>query len=110
MASIAGHLAMIVEVLLINRGHHLHHLARHLLGLFVILIEMIFNMAETALHSERSGDELHRGNELVSRDSLEHLNILESLFSGLVCGSLAGNGRGLSLRQQHADGDKSPNA
>ena len=61
---------MIVKVVFIDREHHAYHLARRLLGFFVILFKRVFQMAEVALHSQRGRNELHRRNELVGGNSL----------------------------------------
>src|SRR5215469_9026646 len=42
MAAVAGDFAMAVEVVLIDRTHHSHHLPCGLLGFLVVLVEMIF--------------------------------------------------------------------
>src|SRR5262249_338365 len=87
MARITSHLPMAVEIRLVYGKHHLHHLSRNLLRLFVILLESALDVTEIALHTERSRNELHRWDELISRNTLQHLNVLELLLSRLwrVC-------------------------
>src|SRR5690242_15384426 len=80
MARVAGHLAVAIEISLIDGSLHLHHLARDTLGLFVVLIEVIFDVAKLAIHPKRRIDELHCGNELIGWNLFEHLNILERVF------------------------------
>jgi len=79
MARVASYFQAIIEVALIDSEHHLHHFASRLLRLLVVLIECAFNMAVFALHAQRSGDELHRRNELVGRNPFQNLNVLEGL-------------------------------
>ena len=85
MAGVAGDLAMSVEIVLVDGHHHRHHLARDQLWLLIILIKMILNVTETTLHSQRRGYELHGRNQLVRRNVLQYLNILESLPSSYRC-------------------------
>jgi len=60
------------------------------------------HMAELAFDAKRSSNELHRGDDLVGRDSLESLNILEFFFRKF--GSRWGRGLcpGPRKRQQEA--------
>ena len=90
MASVAGYCAVAVEIVLIDRHHHLHHLAGGLLGLLVILIEMVFDVAESAFDTKRGGYELHCRNQLISRNHFQYLDVLVRLFRsflgvGLCC-------------------------
>jgi hypothetical protein len=71
---------MSLEVVFINGEHHLHHLSRSQLRFLVILFAGAFHMAELASHAQGRGDELHPGNYLVSRNSLQNLNIFELFF------------------------------
>ena len=71
---------MTLEVVFIDRHHHFDHLARRDFGLLVVLFVRMRNVAELAFDAERSSNELHRGDDLVGRDSLESLNILEFFF------------------------------
>jgi hypothetical protein len=41
---------------------------------------MIFDVAEPAFHSERSGNELHGGDQLLEWHSFKNLNVLVNLF------------------------------
>ena len=86
MAGVAGHLAMSVEAVSVDGEHHLHHFARSLLRLFVVFLESILDVTEIALDSERCRDELHGGKDLVRRDALQHLYVLELLLSFLLSG------------------------
>jgi hypothetical protein len=91
MAGVAGDVAMAFEIISVEREHHSHHLAGHLLRLLIVLIEMVFDVAVTAFDVERSGDELHRGNHLAGRNSFEDLDIFVNLlggFSGFARGRL----------------------
>ncbi len=67
MTGIASHFAPAIEILLVQRKHHLHHFAGGLLGFLVILIESAADMTEIAFHSQRSRDELHGRNQLPGR-------------------------------------------
>ena len=82
--------ALPIEILLVDGEHHLHHFSRGLFGLLVILLESVMNVAELALDSERSGDELHGRKQIVGGNVLQYLHILECfpscpvfLFGGL---------------------------
>jgi hypothetical protein len=86
MAGIAGDLAMALEVVFVDRHHHVDHLARGDFGLFVVLFVRVFNMAVLAFNAERSRNELHRGNDLLGGYTLKGLNIFELLFSEFGCG------------------------
>ena len=77
MAGIAGNFSVALEVVFIDRHHHIDHLPRGDFGLFVVLFVRVRHMAELAFDAKRSGNELHRGDHLIGRDSLESLNILE---------------------------------
>src|SRR5438552_7840054 len=74
--------------------HHLHHPASSLLLRFVIAfpnplcesrlwIFALLDMAEIALHAERSSDKIHHEKKLRVRQTFEHLNVLARLFDGL---------------------------
>ena len=52
MAGVAGHLAVALEIFLIDGEHHLHHLPRNVLGLLLIFIERALNMAEGTFNAE----------------------------------------------------------
>jgi len=52
MASVTGDFTLALKIVLVDGHHHLHHLARNLFGLLVILIEVILHMTERALHSQ----------------------------------------------------------
>ena len=71
---------MALEILLIDRHHHVDHLARGDFGLLIILFVRVRDVAVLAFHAQRSGDKLHRRNHLLGRNSFERLNILELLF------------------------------
>src|SRR5579871_4875730 len=101
MAGIARDLALTIEAVLVQREHHLHHLARPLLWLLVILIEGALYMTVFATHSERRRHELHRRNNLIGRGSLQHLYVLINLFSG--------RWRLRRLRRQRADTQRQQN-
>src|SRR5581483_2487727 len=97
---------MSVEIILIDGEHHAHHLARGLLRLFVIFLEGIFQMAEIALHPQGRGYKLHRGNDLVRGNSLEHLNVLVNLlgwFAGCCWRRRLGAEKGWSEHDQQSD-------
>ncbi len=69
MAGVAGYLTSTVEIRLIDRKHHLHHLASGLLGFLVIFLEGIQDMTKFAFDSQGGRDEFHGWNELISRNS-----------------------------------------
>ncbi len=71
---------MPLEIVLVDRHHHVDHLACGDFGLFVVLFESMLDVAELAFDAQRSANELHRGDHLFGRDSLESLNILELFF------------------------------
>jgi len=83
VARVARHFTMTFEIPLVDGKHHLHHLARGLFWLFVVLIKCASHMTVFALNAKRGGDELHGRNELVRRDPLQYLDILESLIGRL---------------------------
>src|ERR1700676_5767046 len=62
VTGITSDFAMSLKVVLIDGEHHLHHLARCLLWLLVVLFERAFHVAELALHAQGRRDELHSGN------------------------------------------------
>jgi hypothetical protein len=73
MADIAGNFSPAFEIVLINGHHHLHPLAGYQFRLFVILVAVIFDLAEPAFHRERRADELHGRDRWARRNALEHL-------------------------------------
>ncbi len=79
-AFVTGNLAAALEVFLIDRHHHVDHLARCYFRLFVVFLVRMRHVAILAFDSKRSRNELHRGNHLIRRNSLQRLNILELLF------------------------------
>jgi len=83
VAGVAGDLAVTLEVVFIDRYHHFDHFARRDFGLLVVLFVRMRNVAELAFDAKRISNELHRGYDLVGRDSLESLNILEFFFREL---------------------------
>jgi uncharacterized membrane protein YidH (DUF202 family) len=86
VAGIARDLAMSLKIIFIDGKHHLHHLARGLLGLFIVFVESVMHVAELALHSQRSRNELHRRDYLLCRNAFEFLDVLELLFGFLRAG------------------------
>ena len=94
---------MTIKVVFIDSEHHSHHLARRLLGFFVILFKRVFQMAEVALHSQRGRNELHRRNELVGGNSFQHLDVLVNLLGGLASPSSGRRFRGLSTRRSRTN-------
>src|SRR5262245_18399608 len=83
MARIAGHPTLVVEILLVDVEHHLHHVPRVALGLLVVLVERLLNVAILAVHTQRCRHELHRRNQLVRRHILQDLYVFELLRRGL---------------------------
>src|SRR6266446_6078213 len=81
VARVAGHLAVSLEIVLIDGHHHVNHLPRGDFGLLVVFLKSMLHVAVFAFHSERSRNELHRGDKLIGRYALERLNILELFFS-----------------------------
>src|SRR5215469_11135263 len=70
-------------------GHfHLHHGPGDLLGLFIVLLELIFYVTEPAFDPQRSGDKLHPRNDFICRYPLENTNVLVDLLGrfGVVRG------------------------
>lgn len=94
MAGVAGDFAMALEIILVQREHHFHHVARDLLGFLVVLFEVTFDVAEATFDAERRGDELHRGNQLPGRNTFKDFDIFVHLLGGF-CGF---TGRGLRRR------------
>src|SRR5579859_1397999 len=92
MARITRHITAPVEIIFVDCEHHLHHLACGLFRFLIVFIKLILHMSEFAVHSQRRGDELHRGKQLLRRNSFEHLNILELLLCFLW--RLAGSSKG----------------
>src|SRR5207244_2006488 len=76
MAGVAGDRLLGIKVVPVNGSHHLHHPPRGLLGFLVIFLQSPFHVAITAFHAQRVSDELHGRDELISRNFLQHLNIL----------------------------------
>src|SRR5580704_1979112 len=52
MTGVAGQFAMPFEAVFVERDHHSHHGARRLFGFLVVLLEMAFDVTETAFHPE----------------------------------------------------------
>ena len=89
MTGVAGHLALSLEVGLVEGKHHLHHFPRRLLGFLIVLLEGSFRVAEATFHAERTGNELHGRNQLVSRKVFQDLDV----FVGLIGHFCVGLGR-----------------
>ena len=103
MAGIARDRLSSFEVIPVDRFHHRHHLARHLLhGSARFAIRQ---MTVVAGHAQRRLKKLHRRDQLVGRRALHHLDVLVNCF-GLstrkrrVLRERARDGKGHS---QHAD-------
>jgi hypothetical protein len=77
MACVAGDLTVPVKTILIDRTHHHYHLARDQFRFLIVLLEMILNVAKSALDSQGSRDKLHAWNDLIRRNVLQDLNVLE---------------------------------
>ena len=84
MAGVAGDFAMALEIILVQREHHFHHVARDLLGFLVVLFEVTFDVAEATFDAERRGDELHRGNQLPGRNAFKDFDIFVHLVGGFT--------------------------
>ena len=84
MARVACHFPPPVEIILVDCKHHLHHVARPLLGRLVIVIKVVCFVAVVATHTQRSRYVPHRRHQLASGNILQHLNILESLTGSLL--------------------------
>ena len=85
VASPAGHHALSSEGAPVEICHHQDHHAGPLLeggvvGIFCPVATALFAVAFSAVHTGRSGEESHRLQELVYRDSFEELDIFEGLF------------------------------
>src|SRR4029078_778915 len=102
MTSVAGHHLMVIEVAPVDRHHHLYHLASRLLRFPVVAIEMIFDVAEPAFHSERSGNELHGGNQLLEWHSFKNLNVLVNLFRRFSRPDACSRGQALTPKGESA--------
>src|SRR5580658_208598 len=101
MAGIAGDFAVAFETVFIDGEHHLHHFAGGDFGLFVVLFEieafLAADVAVLAFDAERSGNELHGGNYLVSGNALQNFDVFVLIFGEF--GSGGGLWRaGLGLR------------
>ena len=70
MAGVAGNFAMALEVLLVDGHHHADHLARREFRLLVVFLKSASEVTVFAFDAQRRGDELHRRNDLIGRDSL----------------------------------------
>jgi hypothetical protein len=75
-----------VKLIPIEAKHHLDHAAGGLLGLFVVLIEGIADVAEFALDAQRCRYELHGRNQLVRRNVLQYLQVLKPWLRSLLLG------------------------
>src|SRR5215472_14533396 len=99
MARPARHDLAALEVVAIDRVHHLDHSSRDLLSSRVGFPPRVgapgAGMTIAAAHAQGGRKESHRLHELVHRDALEHLNIFEGLLRHL-------RPRGLTLRQGNA--------
>src|ERR1700723_1587599 len=84
MARVACYFPAPVEIILVDCKHHLHHVARPLLGRLVIVIKVVCFVAIVAAHAQRSRYVPHRRHQLASGNILQHLNILESLTGSLL--------------------------
>jgi hypothetical protein len=82
MAGVAGDFAMAFEVLLVDVHHHFNHGASNLFGFLVVFVEGVFDVAVFTFNAERSGDELHSGDELFGWNVFHDLNVLEFLSGG----------------------------
>ena len=79
VAGVACHHLVPVEIGLIDGEHHAHHFARPPLRLLSVLVKVVLNMAEVAMHSKRGRDELHGRDQLVCRNVLENFDVLIDL-------------------------------
>ena len=79
MAGVAGDFDFVLEMGLVDGKLHFDHFSRGLLFFFVVLVPVVFEVAELAIDAEGSGDELHGGDQLVGGDVFEDLNIFELL-------------------------------
>ena len=83
MAGVTGHYLAAAEVSLVDRGHHRDHHAGHLLPRAVGGIHrpvgVAGRMAVFTRHAERGRKNAHGAHELVHRNALEHLHVLEHL-------------------------------
>src|SRR5690348_11015713 len=84
MAAVASYCEVVFEVVLIDRTHHLNHLACDLLGLLIVLVEVLLHVAKPTLDTKRGGYESHGWDHLAGWDALQDLNILVDLFRGLT--------------------------
>ena len=83
MAGIASNFAVALEVLLVDGHHHANHFARGQFGLFVVFFHPVRHMAIFALDAQRSGDELHRRDDLLGGNSFERLDVFVFFFGEL---------------------------
>ena len=87
MAGPAGHNLAALEVVAIDRLHHLYHASRHLLPRRVGFPFRIGAagtlMAITATHAQSRGEQAHRSHEFIHRNALQHLDVFERLFRHL---------------------------
>ena len=85
VACVARHCARSPEILLIDRGHHLHHSARRLfqrriVGVLCPTVLAFRRMAFRAVQAEGGGKESHRVHEFIHGDAFKNLDILEYIF------------------------------
>ena len=81
MTGEAGHSARGSPKLGVCVAHELNHLARGLLLGFVILLELVLDVAVGAIDSERGFERKHDFHQALGRDSLEQLNVFVLLLS-----------------------------
>jgi hypothetical protein len=79
VAGVTGHFQFVVEVPPIDFQPHLHHFPRVPFFLLIVLVQLVFNVAELAIHAQRGADKLHRWNQLLRRNIFQNLYILELL-------------------------------
>ena len=84
MAGPARHHLAAAEVGVINRSNHVHHRARHPLSRSICgpiyLVRASPNMTIRAVELKGSRHDPHRLQEIVYRNSLKRLDVLEDLF------------------------------
>src|SRR5262249_46327356 len=78
-----------LEIIAIDRGHHPHHAARHHLlgsiGCPVYLLGAGSGMAIRTVKTQGGAHDTHSPHEVIQRDTLQHLHVLEHCVRSVRC-------------------------